>query len=259
MNLKRAATQFFSLSLLLTFAGCATQPHPSAYSPQANRMQSSPVSISSSQFAQPRTIEHVVGPQETLWRISKIYDVDMNTLMRINHINNANELKNGQRLTIPNTYGPRPVIPLYPSRKWTHIVIHHTATHEGNASSIDKMHQKRGFWNGLGYHFLIDNGTDGKFAGQIEVGPRWIKQQDGAHANANNMNEEGIGIALVGNFSESHVSRAQFDSLVHLVRTLQQYYRIPNSRVIGHREVPGKNTECPGTRFPWREFKQQLS
>ena len=67
-----------------------------------------------------------------------------------------------------------------------------------------------------------------------------------------------IGIALVGNFSEKNVSSAELEALTFLVKTLQQYYRIPNDAVIRHRDVPGKHTECPGNNFPWAEFKRRL-
>jgi len=234
--------------------GCAHQP----YTPYLAPEPIAPSRYSFTPFTHPQTIEHIVGPLETLWRISKTYDVDMETLIRINNLRSPHDLKNGQKLTIPDTMGPRPVIPLLPNHRWTHIVIHHTATHEGNAFSIDKMHHQRGFWNGLGYHFLIDNGTNGKLSGQIEVGPRWVKQQDGAHANADDMNYRGIGIALVGNFSEGRVESKQLEALLFLVRTLQDYYDIPSANVIGHRQVLGKSTECPGNFFPWSEFKQQL-
>ena len=80
----------------------------------------------------------------------------------------------------------------------------------------------------------------------------------GAHANADGMNEKGIGIAVVGNFSEQQLSQSEFDAMVFLVRKLQQYYRIPRDRVIGHRDVRGKNTECPGNYFPWQRFKSML-
>lgn len=253
---KRILTVIFCALIL---NGCATQQTvPTISQPVLSRTNTPVVMPNYSYFAVPQQIEHIVGPSETLWRIGKTYNVDIQTLMQLNGIRDPNQIKNGQKLLIPHTLGPRPVIPLYPNRRWTHIVIHHTATEEGNAYSIDQLHHKRGFWNGMGYHFLVDNGSNGKQAGQIEVGPRWIKQQDGAHANANNMNEVGIGIALVGNFSETLVPEAQLNSLVFLVKTLQQYYRIPNSNVIGHRDVPGKNTECPGRNFPWARFKNSL-
>jgi N-acetyl-anhydromuramyl-L-alanine amidase AmpD len=139
-------------------------------------------------------------------------------------------------------------------------VIHHTATEVGNAMTIDHIHYRRGFGDGLGYHFLIDNGTLGRINGQIEVGPRWIRQEDGAHAKASRMNEKAIGISLVGNFSEQRrVSEAQLNSLVFLVNALRKHYGIPLDHIIGHRDVPGANTECPGNYFPRNEFKRRLT
>lgn len=245
------------VAFVFAFSGCETAPM--APSAQPYSVPQPTTARLPTPYSQPKTLYHEVGPAETLWRISKMYDVDMQTLMRTNKISDPTQIRNGQRLVIPNTMGPVPVIPLYPTRRWTHIVIHHTATDSGNARSIDVLHHKRGFWNGLGYHFLVDNGTNGKFDGQIEVGPRWIKQKDGAHANASGMNEKGIGISIVGNYSEGRLSEASLQSLLYLVQTLQNYYGIPDHQVIRHGDVPGKATECPGLRFPWNEFRRRLS
>lgn len=257
---------FLTAGVCLAASGCATTPPPVPYSTPA----AAPVPATSaaarnlavsfySGFDAPQTVKHRVGPYETLWRISKTYGVDMDSIMQANNMVDPGQLNEGQTLIIPNTMGARPYIPLPPATRWTHIVVHHTATHDGDASKIQQIHFQRGFWNGLGYHFLIDNGTSGKADGQIEIGPRWVKQQDGAHANADNMNVRGIGVCLVGNFSESNVSSRQLESLVYVVRTLQQRYGIPDSHVIRHSEVKGKNTECPGTRFPWSDFKRRLA
>ena len=103
---------------------------------------------------------------------------------------------------------------------------------------------------------------DGKPAepeGYIEVSPRWIKQQRGAHCKADGMNFKGIGICLVGNFSKHRVSVKQIESLVYLVRILKKYYDIPNRNIIGHGSVKGAATECPGSKFPWREFWLKLN
>lgn len=264
ISIRKAMNQLFRkttlhlliLILISYFPGCASNPglDPFPAGPRA------PLSIvADPPFSMPKNIYHEVGPGETLWRIGKSYDVDVNTILKANNLRDASQIKNGQRLLIPNTRGPRSLVPLYPTRRWTHIVIHHTATEVGNARSIDKMHHDRGFWNGLGYHFLIDNGTYGKLDGQIEIGPRWAKQKVGAHANANMMNERGIGIALVGNFSEDRVSPKQLEALVFVVQTLQEYYNIPDNHVIRHKDVPGKNTECPGNYFPWSDFKRRVA
>ncbi len=251
------------LLLLAALSGCATQPpaaplHPLRSTPSALSVVSASPSSFYNPSAVPRDVTHVVGPYETLWRLSKTYEVDMDTLMRVNHLNSPH-LKEGQRLVIPSTRGPRAYIPLPNATRWTYIVIHHTATHDGNASSINKIHHQRGFWNGLGYHFLIDNGTDTKGEGQIEIGKRWVEQMDGAHCNADDMNIRGIGISLIGNFSETNVTAKELDSLVYLVKLLMERYRIPYDHVIRHSDVKGKNTECPGLRFPWAEFKRRIA
>lgn len=207
----------------------------------------------------PRPMYHEVAPLETLWRISQMYQVGQNAIIEANQLKDPTALAVGQKLFIPDAKPLRPIIPLYDTRAWSYIVIHHTATEEGKALTIDRSHHRRGFGDGMGYHFLIDNGTLGKYMGQIEVGPRWIKQEDGAHANAAGMNEHGIGVALVGNFSKNELAAAQLDSLVFLVHTLRSHYGIPLSHIIGHRDVPGKNTECPGNYFPWQEFKRRLA
>ena len=207
---------------------------------------------------------HIVQPGESLWSISRQYGVDLASLRAANRLPAAAAIETGQHLLIPGLYpgvvegGPLP-IPLYRVRSWDYIVIHHSATPDGTARSIDTLHHKRGFWNGLGYHFVIDNGTDGKEDGEVEVGHRWVRQMDGAHCNADGMNQRGIGICLIGNFSNGQrVSQSQFESLIALVETLRRYYNVPLDHIIRHSDVPGKNTECPGKNFPWEALKQRL-
>jgi len=201
---------------------------------------------------------HVVAPGETLWRLSKMYDVSIEDMVRINNLRSRTELKIGQRLLIPNAAPMRPIVPLYQSNKWKYIIIHHSATDEGNAMYFNKIHHIRGFWKGLGYHFVIDNGTKGKLDGQIEVAPRWLKQQDGSHCKAAGMNHKGIGICLVGNFSKENVTEEQMKSLVYLVNILRDYYNIPVENILGHGQVSGARTECPGKGFPWKEFYKRI-
>jgi LysM repeat protein len=198
---------------------------------------------------------HIVGPGETLWRISKMYDVNIEEIVKANNLESDSKIIMGQELLIPNAAPIRPVIPLYNNpEKWKYIIIHHSATDQGNAFSFYNMHLRRGFDNGLGYHFVIDNGTSGKSDGQIEISPRWIKQQDGAHCRASGMNEIGIGICLVGNFDIEEVSEKQMESLVHLVNILRKYYDVPKQNIMGHGQVSGAVTDCPGLRFPWKDF-----
>jgi len=250
----------FVLGIAGFLSGCASTPSrpvPVYQMPSTSRTPSAITTLLPAPAGAMRDIYHEVGPSETLWRISTIYSVDMATIMRVNNLRSP-ALKNGMKLLIPNTRGPRPNIPLYPTTRWTHIVIHHTVTDQGSAYMINGLHKDRGFENGMGYHFLIDNGTRGKGLGQIEVGPRWIKQMQGAHTKVGDYNQKGIGIAVVGNYSETGLPDKMMDSLVFLVTTLKMFYHIPDQNIIGHRDAPGAATECPGKFFPWNEFKRRI-
>ncbi|MDP8299991.1 MAG: N-acetylmuramoyl-L-alanine amidase [Candidatus Tantalella remota] len=203
-------------------------------------------------------IYHSVAPGETLWRISRMYGVDSDVIRKANSIRDAQDIDIGTRLYIPDAASRKHVVTLYPNDKWQYIIIHHSATEEGSSTEFNSAHLRRG-WKGVGYHFIIDNGTCGKADGQIETSPRWLEQANGAHCKAGGMNEKGIGVCLVGNFSQDKVSRAQMKSLAYLVNTLSDYYNIPQSRILGHGQVSGAHTECPGKRFPWKTVRSRLN
>jgi hypothetical protein len=143
------------------------------------------------------------------------------------------------------------------ARRWRWIVIHHSATQTGSAASFHREHRERG-WEGLGYHFVIGNGT-GSGDGQVEVGYRWARQSRGAHAGELLYNEYGIGICLVGDFETAHPTSRQMASLTSLVRFLQGKCGIPLANIIGHDDVPGKKTRCPGKNFSVPLFRASLA
>ena len=140
--------------------------------------------------------------------------------------------------------GPRDWTPIVAPRPWKWIVIHHSASPAGSMAVFDKEHKAKG-WDGVGYHFVIGNGTNSA-DGQVEVTPRWPIQKWGAHAKTadNRYNEYGIGICLVGNFDVERPTPRQLASLARLVAYLSKTYHIPINNVIGHRDT--KPTECPG-------------
>lgn len=247
-----------SLSLLIFLSSCARAPvrditlHPSVAPQTMPEKIISPVEI-------PRQdVVHEVGPGETVWRISKMYDVSIEDIAKANNLADITQLEKGQRLIIPKAAPLRSIIPLYPNNMWKYIIIHHSATDVGNALSFDYIHSHKRLWKGLGYHFVIDNGTADRKAGHIEISPRWLHQEYGAHCKADEMNYKGIGICLVGNFNDEHVSLEQMDSLVYLVSILKKYYNIPDSHILGHGKVEGAKTDCPGKNFPWDEFHAKL-
>jgi N-acetyl-anhydromuramyl-L-alanine amidase AmpD len=146
-----------------------------------------------------------------------------------------------------------------PARAWKYIVIHHSATRTGSAEVFDANHRSRGMVNGLAYHFVINNGSGRTVDGRIETGARWARQLHGGHCRQDEINEQGIGICLVGDFTRDQPSARQLQALALLVRGLQYQFDISDEDVVGHGDIIGEYSECPGQSFPWTRFRQQLS
>lgn len=131
------------------------------------------------------------------------------------------------------------------------IVIHYTATSPGwmanhsineKWAEIDRWHKARG-WSGFGYHYLID--TDGKLLHGRPL------EKIGAHAQGHNA--DSIGICYVG---DTRPTEAQFTRLARLIDDLQSRFSLPDSAIIGHRDVG--NTKCPGFDVPeWWANRQK--
>jgi N-acetyl-anhydromuramyl-L-alanine amidase AmpD len=152
------------------------------------------------------------------------------------------------------------------ARQWKWIIIHHSATRNGNATKFDTFHRNVRHWeNGLGYHFVIGNGTDSG-DGVVEVGQRWTRQLQGAHCKTddNSYNDFGIGVCLVGDFQKSRATAAQRVALAKLVRYLAWYYSIPPGRILGHDEAVAtrprekRSTHCPGRYFDMAAFRRNI-
>lgn len=135
-----------------------------------------------------------------------------------------------------------------------YIIIHHSATAQGNAETFRKAHKAKG-WRDIGYHYVIGNGT---YSGDGEVEPGRPENESGAHCSADGMNFKSIGICLVGNFDIDKPTPAQMETLEKLCRDIMAQYKIPVSKVLGHGEVKGAATNCPGRHFNMAEFRKRL-
>jgi len=166
-------------------------------------------------------------------------------------------IRQSVRSNVPQDWLP----PSRIEKKWTAIVIHHSATENGNAAIFHRTHKEENHWDGVGYDFVIGNGTDSG-DGQIEVTFRWREQLAGAHCGGtpdNWANIEAVGICLVGNFNRTVATARQMQSLYKLVRFLQRRYGISISRIYGHSSTPGARvTDCPGRNSPVADLKQML-
>jgi N-acetylmuramoyl-L-alanine amidase len=149
------------------------------------------------------------------------------------------------------------------------IIIHHSVVvsrRDGtpiDAAAINIMHKGRGYeifyWGrfyNIGYHYVIlPDGT-------VQRGRPELLQ--GSHAKGYNSY---IGICLIGNFSSAdnpvdrrgpfEPTEAQMAALIELSRSLQQKYGFPWQRIVKHNDVD-PNSECPGDRFPFENFRARL-
>jgi len=169
---------------------------------------------------------------------------------------------NGVRLqSIDRRVAPQSVLfatePAVHSDRWTKIVIHDSGTVLGSAESLNREHERLGR-GGLGYHFVIGNGSD-TTDGLIEVGFRWRTQKVGAHSvgrDAQTFHRHAIGICLVGDADRQPITDAQMRELVWLVQQLQQKFGIPAHEVylgVGSGQVP-----LPTGHFPMGHFQREL-
>ena len=151
---------------------------------------------------------------------------------------------------------------------WKQIVVHHAASERATPQTMNTWHLKRGWENGLGYHFVIGNGVNYP-DGKVYVGPRWKRQQVGAHCksgagrffgifrDSGYFNEHGIGICLIGDFEKSRPTAKQMESLAKLTAFLCDEAGVSPDAIHGHGEITGK-TQCPGKNFSMAAIRRAV-
>lgn len=135
-----------------------------------------------------------------------------------------------------------------------YLAIHHSASDDTQSpEDIANFHIERNGWGGIGYHFLIDKEGQVFYVGDIST----------ARANVANMNEQVVGIGLIGNFTKGQVPTSnQLDSARKLCEFfITDFPNLPNVKswevVLGHKELPNQKTICPGDT--WKAWKQNIT
>ncbi len=151
--------------------------------------------------------------------------------------------------------------PDVPHAPWKYLVLHHSGTASGSVQTIHAQHIRRrdssgNPWKGIGYHFVIGNGS-GMQDGAVEPTFRWKQQLHGAHAGNALYNARGIGICLIGNFENVPPTPAQLSSLQTLLVQLCSRCQINPADILGHSAV--RRTACPGRLFPLQQLKHTVT
>jgi SpoIID/LytB domain protein len=144
-------------------------------------------------------------------------------------------------------------------------VIHHTAGSNsytkaqsaGIVKATQAYHVNSRDWCDIGYNFLVDK------YGQIFEGRKGgiTKPVRAAHSGNDAVNQQTMGVSLMGTFSSTEPTAAMKSSVAHLVAWRFAQYNRPAkgtyslggktlNRIAGHRNVV--STECPGAKaYAW--------
>ena len=155
-------------------------------------------------------------------------------------------------------YGGRPITLKRSRRRIDEIIVHCTATPEGQPRTVEQIraqHKKKG-WADIGYHILVT--LDGK----AYLG----RDMDVSGAHAEGHNSHSIGVCYVGGVenrpgvaydklrAKDTRTEAQKATLLSMMMDLRKLY--PDARIIGHRDVDRKGKECPS--FPAKDEYRKI-
>lgn len=122
------------------------------------------------------------------------------------------------------------------------LILHHSGTTTCTPDGVHRSHVGNG-WAGIGYHYLV------RKDGTIYRG----RPEDTVGAHAYGANSHSIGVCFEGNYQvEQTMPAAQLAAGQALVADIKR--RCGITKVIGHKDVAGSTTDCPGKYFPLVEL-----
>lgn len=121
------------------------------------------------------------------------------------------------------------------------VVIHHTAI-DGDSTSILGIydyHKHTHKWScGIAYHYLIMNSKVYK-----------LHDNEDQTAHAYGANGNSISICIQADFSKKYVSNREYWEIATMATKMCRKYNLTEDKVVGHCEVEGNCTDCPGSHF----------
>lgn len=139
--------------------------------------------------------------------------------------------------------------------KWTHIILHCSATEDGKTVSWDdirRYHKDTNKWADIGYHAgieLVDNDY-------IIMAGRPLNMI-GAHCQAGGMNKVALGFCFVGNYDTIPPPTIMLTQAAYYILGWMEVFNIPKSNIKMHRDYESGKT-CPGLKFDIDLFRGLL-
>lgn len=145
-------------------------------------------------------------------------------------------------LKFPEARTPMPVV--------TKIVIHHPVANW----TIQRIHEYfLGIgYNGSAYNYYVQKNAEAYYGRSSEA-----QEYQGAHAGTVH-NRNTISVCAEGNFDIEFMQAQQYHKLVAVVAFLCIKHRLSYKDVVGHKELPGQSTACPGRNFNMHKFRADV-
>jgi hypothetical protein len=147
-------------------------------------------------------------------------------------------------------------------RKWSSLIIHHTAGGQHQSMDAVRRDQMRRGYADIAYHFciVVDPQTG---RGHLKRGRP--DTMDGCHGNAH-FNKHALAIVVFGNYDRYPPSEELYGDIAAGVKHVLSLYGVSPKKAFGHFEIkkmrPGEKTTataCPGKHFPLARLKRDIS
>jgi len=115
------------------------------------------------------------------------------------------------------------------------------------------------------FHFVIDSAQSGTMDGLLETGTSWTDQKLGAYAgwldsrsHTISLYQDAVGVCLAADLGREPISEAQHQTLLQLVKVLQQRNHIPPECIRFQWELPDAPLPTPAQQALARRFRASL-
>lgn len=133
------------------------------------------------------------------------------------------------------------------------LVLHYTGMADGQ-TALDRMRDPA---SEVSAHYMVEED------GGVHV---LVREEDRAwHAGRSqwrgdeDLNSRSIGIEIVNgghDFGLPAFPDIQIDAVIELCLAIQDRWKIPQTRIVGHSDIAPERKDDPGERFPWRRLAQ---